>query len=265
MAEAIIKGILDAGLVDAPQVVVAELSRDRRDHLRERYGVTVHDKLASVWECGMIVLAVKPQVIAAVLEESRSLAGKEHLVISIAAGIPLAVLEAKLAGSDCRIIRVMPNTPAIVLEGASALSPGSRVTEEDMRAAGSIFDAIGKSVVVAESYLDAVTGLSGSGPAYVFSFIEALIDAGIKVGLDRSIAETLVMQTVLGSVKLAMSSGDHPAQLRAMVTSPGGTTIAGLHELEKSGFQGIIMDAVEAAAHRSQELGKCVATGATQK
>jgi pyrroline-5-carboxylate reductase len=150
----------------------------------------------------------------------------------------------------------MPNTPAFVLEAVSALSAGPRTTQEDMDIAVTIFDSIGKTVILDEKYFDAVTGLSGSGPAYVFTFIEALIDGGLKVGLNRPDAELLAMQTVLGSVKLAMSSKEHPAQLRAMVTSPGGTTIAGLHELETAGFNGIIMDAIEAATERSKELGK---------
>ena len=150
----------------------------------------------------------------------------------------------------------MPNTPALVLEAASALCSGPRATLEDMDTAVMLFNSIGKSVVLDEKYFDAVTGLSGSGPAYVFTFIEALIDAGLKVGLNRPDAELLVLQTILGSVKLAMQSKVHPAQLRAMVTSPGGTTISGLHELEAAGFSGIIMDAVEAATERSKELGK---------
>ena len=160
----------------------------------------------------------------------------------------------RLAGCGCRFIRVMPNTPAIVLEGMSVLSPGARSTAEDMDLAKQIFAAVGASVVLDEGYLDAVTGLSGSGPAYVFTFIEALIDAGLKVGLSQPVARTLVLQTVLGATRLAMESDQHPAQLRAMVTSPGGTTIAGLHCLESAGFRGIIMDAVEAAARRSREL-----------
>ncbi|VAW39249.1 Pyrroline-5-carboxylate reductase, partial [hydrothermal vent metagenome] len=156
----------------------------------------------------------------------------------------------------CRVIRVMPNTPALVQEGAAALSPGRGATDEDMAKARAIFEAVGQAVILPESYLDAVTGLSGSGPAYVFTFIEALIDAGLKVGLPRDAAQTLVLQTILGSVKLSMESGKHPAELRAMVTSPGGTTIAGLHEMARAGFQGIIMDTVEAATRRSTELGK---------
>jgi pyrroline-5-carboxylate reductase len=149
----------------------------------------------------------------------------------------------------------MPNTPAIVQESASALSGGQHASGEDLATAKAIFDSFGTSVILDEGALDAVTGLSGSGPAYVFSFIEALIDAGVKVGLGRPVAEKLVLQTVLGSVKLAMESGEHPAQLRAMVTSPGGTTIAGLHVMARAGFAGILMDAVEAAANRSRELG----------
>jgi len=190
-----------------------------------------------------------------VLDSLVEVVNERHLVISIAAGVTISFIEGNLADTGCRVIRVMPNTPAIVQEAASALSSGVRATATDMETAQVIFDAIGQTVVVDETYLDAVTGLSGSGPAYVFSFIEALIDAGVKVGLPRPVAETLALQTVVGSVKLAMDTGDHPAQLRAMVTSPGGTTIAGLHVLERAGMQGIIMDAVEAATERSRHLG----------
>jgi pyrroline-5-carboxylate reductase len=153
----------------------------------------------------------------------------------------------------------MPNTPALVMEGASAICGGSNANQNDLETARAIFDAVGKSVVLGEAEMDAVTGLSGSGPAYVFSFIEALVDAGVKVGLVRDVAQTLALQTVLGSVKLAIDTKSHPAELRAMVTSPGGTTIAGLHAMEKAGFQGIVMDAVEAATSRSRELGEIAA------
>ncbi|MDH3360032.1 MAG: pyrroline-5-carboxylate reductase, partial [Desulfobulbaceae bacterium] len=206
-------------------------------------------------DCDIVILAVKPQVMGDVLDSLVSEINSRHLVISIAAGVTISFIEGSLAGTACRVIRVMPNTPAIVQEAASALSGGVRATTEDIETAQSIFNAIGQSVVVEETYLDAVTGLSGSGPAYVFSFLEALVDAGVKVGLPRPIAEKLAMQTVKGSVKLAMETGDHPAQLRAMVTSPGGTTIAGLHVLERAGMQGIIMDAVDAATERSRQLG----------
>lgn len=254
MGEALIKGMIQSQLVTSDQIMVAEPAAPRQEYLTATYNIRVDDTPTPLWtECDIIILAVKPQIMGKVLTDSTTVISNTPLIISIAAGIPLSFLDEK-TGRQCRIIRVMPNTPALVLEAASAISPGPRATEEDLVTAVTIFNAIGTTVVLDESYLDAVTGLSGSGPAYVFSFIEALIDAGLKVGLPRQTAETLVLQTILGSVKLAITSKDHPAQLRASVTSPGGTTIAGLHELETAGFRGIIMNAVEAAATRSKEL-----------
>lgn len=262
MAEALIKGITGAGLVKADQILVADPSSARRALLQKDYNVTAVSEATAVWaQCKVVVLAVKPQVVGAVLCESREAINATHLLISIAAGIPLSVLEGAVSGRGCRVIRVMPNTPAIVLKGASALSPGQGVSPEDLAVATSIFDAVGVSFVLDESSLDAVTGLSGSGPAYVFTFIEALIDAGIKVGLARPVAQTLALQTVLGSVLLALDGTRHPAELRAMVTSPGGTTIAGLHELEKGAFRALVTNAVEAATNRSSELGRLVVSG----
>lgn len=259
MAEALIQGIIKAGLVGPERIHAADPDAGRRQLLGEQYGVTTHARASDcVGACTILILAVKPQVMGPVLDSVKAGITAEHLVISIAAGIPLSFLEARLAGCHCRLVRVMPNTPALVQEGASALSPGRLTTDGDMARARAIFDAVGRSVVLAEQYLDAVTGLSGSGPAYVFSFIEGLIDGGVKVGLSRADAQLLVLQTVLGSVKLAMASNEHPAELRAMVTSPGGTTIAGLHCLARAGFSGILMDAVEAATQRSMELGKLV-------
>ena len=259
MGEALIQGILKSGITAAGNILVTDPVGDRRKFLVETYGIDAYDSSedSHVWSsCTTVILAVKPQVMQDVLQKARDRINDTHLLISIAAGIQSSFIAANLAGCNCRIIRVMPNTPAFVLEAASALCPGPRATDEDMNTAVTLFNAIGKTVILDEKYFDAVTGLSGSGPAYVFTFIEALIDAGLKVGLNRSDAELLVQQTILGSVKLAMSSREHPAQLRAMVTSPGGTTIAGLHELEAAGFNGIIMDAVEAATERSKELGK---------
>ncbi len=255
MAEALIKGIIDAGLVDGGNILAVDPAKDRREMLAGTYGVVTASDPEGLAECSTVILAVKPQVMAGLLSAIRKCFNNKQLVISIAAGISIEVLESGLAGCGCRVVRVMPNTPALVLEGASALCSGSLATEEDMKKAVAIFNAVGTSVVLSELEMDAVTGLSGSGPAYVFSFIEALIDGGVKVGLNRQVAETLALQTVLGSAKLAITSGEHPANLRAMVTSPGGTTIAGLHEMEKAGFQGIIMDSVEAATNRSRELG----------
>lgn len=262
MAEALIKGIIGAGLVQAEQILVADPSNARGALLQKDYKVLAVPEATAVWaECKVVVLAVKPQVLGAVLRDSREAINATHLLISIAAGIPLAVLEDAVSGCGCRVIRVMPNTPAIVFKGASALSPGQGVSTEDMAVATSIFDAVGVSLVLEESYLDAVTGLSGSGPAYVFTFIESLIDAGVKVGLARPVAQTLALQTVLGSVLLALDGTRHPAELRAMVTSPGGTTIAGLHELEKGAFRALITNAVEAATNRSSELGRQMVAG----
>ncbi|MBU0675917.1 MAG: pyrroline-5-carboxylate reductase [Proteobacteria bacterium] len=255
MAEALIKGILGAGLIDPMMVVVVDPVEERRRLLAEQFKVTVSLDPNEVTSCATVILAVKPQVLSGLLADNRDLFTAEHLVISIAAGVSLKTLESLLAGTGSRVIRMMPNTPALVLEGAAALSAGARATKNDIDTTVAIFEAVGRCVILSEKEMDAVTGLSGSGPAYVFSFIEALIDAGVKVGLSRPVAETLALQTVLGSVRLAMESREHPAQLRAMVTSPGGTTIAGLHVMERAGFQGIIMDAVEAATSRSRELG----------
>lgn len=256
MAEALIKGIIQAGLFVPVQIVAVDPVEERRHLLAELYEINVVDNSSAMADCEIVVLAVKPQVLPNLLRANQSNFNNKQLVISIAAGVSLSVLESSLAGCDCRVIRVMPNTPALIMEGASALCRGTLADDNDLKIASAIFDAVGKSVVLGEAEMDAVTGLSGSGPAYVFSFIEAMIDGGIKVGLGRDVAEALALQTVLGSVKLAMDSGKHPAELRAMVTSPGGTTIAGLHEMEKAGFQGVIMDAIEAATRRSRELGE---------
>ena len=256
MAEALINGMVTSGLAKGDQIAVVEPLAMRQEELKAQYGVQAYGHAAEAVSSGaLILLAVKPQIVGPVLNELVAHLDSTHLLISIAAGVTLTFMEGIVRSSGARVIRVMPNTPALVLEGASALSPGLEVTQAELDLGLSIFEAVGKAVIMDEKYLDAVTGLSGSGPAYVFSFLEALIDAGVKVGLPRPDAATLVMQTILGSVKLAMESGEHPAQLRAMVTSPGGTTIAGLHEMERAGFQGIIMDAVEAATKRSQELG----------
>jgi len=259
MGEAMIQGLLKSGIIAAADILVTDPVAERRAYLADIYGVSTYDSNQDehLWSCcATVILAVKPQIMQDVLQGAKNKINESHLVISIAAGIQSSFIDTNLAGTNCRIIRVMPNTPAFVLEAASAVSQGPRASREDMDTAVTIFNSIGKSLILDEKYFDAVTGLSGSGPAYVFTFIEALIDAGLKVGLNRTDAEFLVMQTVLGSVKLAMNSNEHPAQLRAMVTSPGGTTIAGLHELEAAGFSGIIMDAVEAATERSKELGK---------
>jgi len=257
MAEALIRGIIESGLYKADAIFVTEPNQERRNFLTETYGVQGFADNSPVWNsCTTVFLAVKPQIMGIVLSSSREFVSTEHLIITIAAGLPISFYESELGRDDCRIIRVMPNTPALVLEGASGLSGNKNASKDDLLRCEEILNKIGKAVILDESALDAVTGLSGSGPAYVFTFADAMIDAGIKAGLPRPTAETLALQTILGSVKLLIESKKHPAELRAMVTSPGGTTIAAQHVLERSGFKGIVMDAIEAAVNRSKELGK---------
>ena len=257
MGEALIKGLINKNVTTADRIFVAEPVQERRDTLEGQYGIRVFESGEHVFQgCDIVILAVKPQVMMKVLKQNRAFVSARHLVISIAAGVTLAQIETALDGSGCRVVRVMPNTPAIVQQCAAALSPGSRATDDDLERAKAIFDAIGTSVIVDETLLDAVTGLSGSGPAYVFTFIEAFVDAGVVCGLPRQTAFELVVKTVLGSTLLTIESGKHPASLRDMVTSPGGTTIAGMHALEKGNFRASIMDAVKAATDRSIELGK---------
>jgi len=256
MGEALVRGMIESGLVQAGNIMVAEPFAERRQYLESTYHIRVtesSDELAD--NCNVVILAVKPQIMNPVLAQYRNDLSADHLVISIAAGVTLASLEKGL-GETMRIIRVMPNTPALVLAGASALSGNRNASKEDMDIGQQIFSAVGTSVEVPENLLDAVTGLSGSGPGYVFTFIEAMIDGGVLAGIPRPIAEQLVLQTVYGSAKLALESGEPAAVLKGRVTSPGGTTITGLQVLEEAGLRGTVMTAIEAAAERSSELGE---------
>ena len=200
----------------------------------------------------VLVLAVKPQTMRAVFAELRPAVTPEHLVISVAAGTTIGTIDEGLGGSG-RIVRVMPNTPALVGEGASAYAMGPRTTPEDEGLVKRCLESVGRAVRVPESLLDAVTGLSGSGPAFVYVMIEALSDGGVRVGLPREIATMLAVQTVLGAAKMVRETGLHPGVLKDQVASPGGTTIAGLHELERGRIRGTLIDAVEAATRRSAE------------
>ncbi len=257
MGEALIKGIIGAKLYKAEHILVAEPNSSRAHYLQERYSIAVFDNSTSIWaECSIIILAVKPQIMKPVLADSKNQIKEHHLVITIAAGLPISFYEEQIGLDSCKLVRVMPNTPALVMEGASAVCRNGAVTDEELKQATEILNGVGLSIVLEEKHLDAVTGLSGSGPAYVFSFIEAMIDGGVKMGLTRETAQQLTTQTILGSVKLLEQSQEHPAVLRSKVTSPGGTTIAGLHILEKLGFSGIIMEAIQAATNRSIELGR---------
>ncbi len=208
-----------------------------------------------VKESEIIIYAVKPQIMAPVLKETGDCLDMSKVIISIAAGVPLAAIESCL-GKELRVIRVMPNVPALVMEGASAVAAGKNALPEDLTLAKAIFDSVGKSVIIEEELMDAVTGLSGSGPAYIFLIIDALSDAGVKVGLSREDALFLSAQTVLGAAKLLLETDEHPGKLKDSVTSPGGTAIAGLHTLESGGLRTTLINAVEVATIRSKELGE---------
>ncbi len=255
MAEALIRGILSAGLLAPQQIYVKEPNPERMASLRENYSVqAVADEAELCSRSRVLLVAVKPQVAKAVLGAYAPHLSSGHLLISIMAGISLANLR-QFAGEQVRLIRAMPNTPALVLAGATAFSPAASADQDDCRLAQAIFDAVGSGLEMPEQQLDAVTGLSGSGPGYVFTFLEALIDGGVLAGLPRPAAEELALQTLYGSAKLALESREHPAVLKGRVTSPGGTTIAGIQALEQGAFRGLVMDAVQKASQRSQELG----------
>ncbi len=256
MGEALAKGLLRAGKIPPEFLTCTDARAERREEIHKRYGVQVTgDNHAAAAQADIVVLAVKPQVIEALLDEIAPAVDAKKLVISIAAGVPIAALARKL-GAGVRIVRTMPNTPALVGAGATALARGPHATDGDLEQALALFEAVGVAVVVEEHHLDAVTGLSGSGPAFVFMAIEALADGGVKVGLARPVAMALAAQAVMGSAKLVLETGEHPGRLKDQVTSPGGTSIAGVHALEQHGFRAALIAAVEAATKRSRELGE---------
>lgn len=258
MAEALIRGLLISNATEGATetvIVASDVKEDRLRELNDAHGIHVtHDNGELVRSCDIVVLAVKPQVIDKVLDVVAKEIRKETLVISIAAGVPIAALEARLP-TGTRVVRSMPNTPATSLAGATAIAAGTYATKDDMNQATALFEAVGRVVTLDETLLDAVTGLSGSGPAYVMLIIEALADGGVKVGLHRDTALLLAAQTVFGSAKLLLETGEHPGRLKDMVTSPGGTAIAGLHTLESGALRKTLIDAVESATNRAAELG----------
>jgi pyrroline-5-carboxylate reductase len=237
-------------------MVIADRAAERLQSLQREFGVPAADNPQVAAQADIVLLAVKPQVMPEVLAEIQSQINKSRLVISIAAGIPLGLLADMLP--NARLMRVMPNTPTLVQAGMAAVAPGPRVDAGDLELTCRLFDAVGRSVVVEEKLMDAVTGLSGSGPAYVFLFLEALADGGVKMGLPRPTALLLAAQTILGAASLFLETREHPGSLKDMVTSPGGTTIAGLHALEQGGFRGLAMNAVEAATKRSSALAQAL-------
>lgn len=259
MAEALVKGLIHSDVVPASSIVVSDMKKERLAYLHKAHGVTTTpDNHELVQKCDVVVLSVKPQVIDKVLELAGGDVTGEKLVISVAAGVPVSAIEMRLP-EGARVVRSMPNTPATALAGATAIAAGSHATEDDLEVARELFSAVGRVVTLDESLLDAVTGLSGSGPAYVMLMIEAMADGGVKVGLHRDTALLLAAQTVYGSAKLLLETGEHPGRLKDMVTSPGGTAIAGLHTLESGGLRRTLIDAVEAATNRAQALGEQMA------
>jgi pyrroline-5-carboxylate reductase len=258
MGEALIRGIIEAGFCNADQILANDIRKDLLDEMMQKYGINVaseNPELAN--RCNTVILAVKPQDIPDVLSEISPYMGERHLIISIAAGIPLRFLEARL-NKGVHVIRIMPNTPSLLRLGCSALSPGSHATRADLDHTSAIFKAVGEVVEVDEKLMDAVTAVSGNGPAYVYLFVEALIDAGIRMGLSRHVAKKLVLHSVKGATEMLLVTGEHPAVLKEQVTSPGGTAMAALAELERGAFRSILLQAVEAGTMRSKALGEAV-------
>jgi pyrroline-5-carboxylate reductase len=265
MGEALIHGLLYGHLCRPEQIFCSDVRAERLKAIREKYGVksTSHN-VEVVKQSDIVILAVKPQIMKHVVEEIAKYLDLSKLIISIAAGVPLDAIEA-CARKDLKLIRVMSNICVSVREGVSAIAGGKHALKEDLLMAKTIFDSVGKSLFIEEDLLDAVTGLSGSGPAYIFLIIDALADAGVKVGLSRDDALILAPQTVLGAAKMLIETGEHPGKLKDMVTSPGGTAIAGLHTLEEGGLRTTLINAVEIATQRSKALGEMMKNDLSSK
>lgn len=257
MGEALVSGLVQSGSAKPANITCTDIREERLEELRSRYGVrTTPSNTLAVTQSEVVIYAVKPQLMAEVLKETADHLDLTKVIISIAAGVPLRAIES-LLHKELRLIRVMPNIAASVKESATALSAGKHARKEDIELAMAIFNSVGKAVFLRENYLmDAITGLSGSGPAYIFIIVDALADAGVKMGLSRKDAQYLAAQTVLGAAKMLMETREHPGQLKDRVTSPGGTAIAGIHTLEKGGLRTTLINAVEAATQRSKELGE---------
>jgi pyrroline-5-carboxylate reductase len=259
MASALVHGLLSSGATRRERIIATDVRADALSELKQKHGiVTTPSNLTAASSADVLVLSVKPQVLPAVLGELSGQVGAGALVVSIAAGVPTTVIERGL-GTGVHLVRAMPNTPALVLAGATAIAKGSAATTTDLAVARALFESVGVVEQVDEALLDAVTGLSGSGPAYVFLMVEALTQAGIDVGLSAKTAAVLATQTVYGAAKLLHESGETPEALRRKVTSPGGTTQAGLERLAERGFADVLRDAVERATQRARELGTAAA------
>ncbi len=256
IGSAIARGIIRAGLVKKESVMASDVSDELRQAIARDLGIKVTPDNGALCDFAeIVILAVKPQIVDPVAREIAKKLGKSKLLVSVAAGVPLGRIETHLE-PGARVVRVMPNIPCVVGAGAAGFAGGGHATAADLEKVGAILNSFGVGIAVEEKYLDAVTGLSGSGPAYVFLFMEALADGGVQVGLSRDVALKLAMQTVYGAARMALESNKHLSELKDEVTSPGGTTIAGLYAMEQKGFRGTVMDAVVSATRRSQELGK---------
>ncbi|MDQ1738061.1 MAG: pyrroline-5-carboxylate reductase [Pseudonocardiales bacterium] len=262
IGEALLSGLLRGStpLFTADQIVVVEHYPERAGYLQDKYGIKVVDIAEAAHNSATLLIAVKPQDIDTVLKELSEHVRAEHLVVSVAAGITISRIERGLPAGPA-VVRCMPNTPALVDEAMTAISAGSHADDDHLQHAQNLLEAVGKVVRVPESQLDAVTALSGSGPAYFFFLVEAMIDAGILLGLPRALAADLIVQTAVGSAVMLRDSGEHPVQLREAVTSPGGTTISAIRELENHAVRAALIAAIEAARDRSVELGRAAEHG----
>ncbi len=256
MGEALISGLVLSKAAKPENIICSDISEDILEVIQNKYKVaTTTDNIEVAKKSEIVIFATKPQILGSVLKETADSLDKSKLIISIAAGVPLAAIAAGLH-KELRLIRVMPNICAFVKESATAIAAGEFASKEDVKLARAIFDSVGKTVFIQENILmDAFTGLSGSGPAYIFIIVDAMADAGVKMGLSRKDSLFLSTQTVLGAAKLLLESKEHPGQLKDRVASPGGTAIAGIHTLEQGGLRTTMINAIEAATKRSKELG----------
>jgi pyrroline-5-carboxylate reductase len=254
IGEALLTGLVRSGR-PVDDIVVSEKHGERAGYLAATHGVKTVDVATALELAGPVLIAVKPQDVDGLLAEMRPVIAGHHVVVSVVAGVPTRRIETAL-GASVAVVRCMPNTPALVAQAITAIAPGAHATEADLDVAEALLAPVGRVVRVPESQLDAVTALSGSGPAYFYFLVEAMIESGILLGLPRNLAAELVIQTAVGSAAMLRESGEHPVQLREAVTSPGGTTIAAIRELEVHGVRAAVIAAIEAAARRSAELGR---------
>lgn len=256
MGGALIGGILRGGLTTADRITATRRNADALQSLHKKWGVnTTADNQKAVRDAGVIILAVKPQLAKEVMKDIAPHVRVGQLIVSIMAGITTQTIN-KVLKTNCPVVRAMPNTPCLVDAGATAIAAGAHARDKDMALAENIFRSVGEVVTLPEAALDAVTGLSGSGPVYIYMVIEAMIDGGVKMGIPRAVAAKLAAQTVFGAAKLVMETGKHPALLKDDVTTPGGTAITAIHVLEAHGLRSLLIDAISAATQRSAELSR---------